>query len=75
MIDETGLTGRYDIKIDVSAYMESMGGGDSKGDGQLDVTSVLLNALQQQLGVKLESKKESVDVLVVDHVDKTPVAN
>jgi uncharacterized protein (TIGR03435 family) len=78
VIDETGLKGRYEIRIDVSAYMQNAGaGGDGHGggDGQIDVMSVLFNALQQQLGVKLESKKENVDILVIDHAEKTPTEN
>lgn len=78
VIDETGLKGRYEIRIDVSAYMQAAaggGGGGGGGDGQIDVMGVLFNALQQQLGVKLESKKENVDLLVIDHAEKTPTEN
>ena len=76
VIDETGLKGRYEIRIDVSAYMQSAaGGGDGRGEGQIDVMSVLFTALQQQLGVKLDSKKESVGILVIDHAEKAPTEN
>ena len=79
VIDETGLKGRYDIKINVAAYMQSVGGGGDgngkSGEGQIDVMSVLFTALQQQLGVKLDSKKESVGILVVDHAEKMPTEN
>ncbi|HVW10082.1 MAG TPA: TIGR03435 family protein [Bryobacteraceae bacterium] len=73
VIDETGLKGKYEIKIDVAAYMQST--GQTQGEGQIDVMAVLFNALQQQLGVKLESKKETVDILTVDHVEKQPTEN
>jgi uncharacterized protein (TIGR03435 family) len=73
VIDETGLTAKYEIKIDVAAYMQST--GQTAGDGQLDVMAVLFNALQQQLGVKLESKKELVKILTVDHAEKQPTEN
>ena len=76
VIDETGLTGRYEIKIDVSAYMQgATGGGEGRGEGQIDVMSVLFTALQQQLGVKLDSKKENVEILVIDHAEKAPTEN
>jgi uncharacterized protein (TIGR03435 family) len=72
VFDETGLKGRYEIRIDVTAYMQSEG----KGDGQqIDVMSMLFTALQQQLGVKLDSKKKSVDILVIDHAEKAPTEN
>ena len=76
VIDETGLKGRYEIKIDVSAYMQAAtGGGDKNSEGQIEVLSVLFTALQQQLGVKLDSKKANVDVLVVDHAEAAPTEN
>lgn len=76
VIDETGLTGKYEIRIDVAAYMQSQAGGDGKvGEQQIDVMSVLFNALQSQLGVKLESKKATVNLLVIDRAEKTPTEN
>jgi uncharacterized protein (TIGR03435 family) len=35
----------------------------------------LFRAIQEQLGLKLESTKTMVDVLVVDHIEKTPTEN
>ncbi len=77
VIDETGIAGRYEIKIDVSGYMQAAAGGEGKGggEGQIDVMSVLFTGLQEQLGVKLESKKATVDILVVDHLEKAPTEN
>jgi uncharacterized protein (TIGR03435 family) len=75
VIDETGLKGRYEIRIDVSAYMQAPAGGDGHSEGQIDVMSVLFSALQQQLGVKLDSKKENVNILVIDHAEKAPTEN
>lgn len=69
VIDATGLTGRYDIHIDATAYMAP------SGNGPMDVTALLFNALQQQLGVKLESRKDSPEILVIDSVSKTPTDN
>ena len=69
VIDATGLKGRYDIHIDATAY------ANSGGNGQMDVMALLFNALQQQLGVKLDSRKDSPEILVVDSVEKTPTEN
>jgi uncharacterized protein (TIGR03435 family) len=35
-----------------------------------DVVGILVTALQGEPGLKLEARKESVDVLVIDHVDR-----
>jgi len=72
VVDDTGLTGRYEIHMDLSAYLNRTGGA---GDGQLDLMSILFSGLQDLLGLKLEARKQSVDVLVIDHAEKTPTAN
>jgi len=71
-MDATGLKGRYDIHMDATAYMASPG---SEGGGHMDVMSFLFTALQQQLGLKLESRKDKPEILVVDSVEKTPAEN
>jgi uncharacterized protein (TIGR03435 family) len=68
VMDSTGLKGRYDIHIDATAYANSSG-------GQMDVMSLLFTALQQQLGVKLESRKGTPEILIVDSAEKTPTEN
>jgi uncharacterized protein (TIGR03435 family) len=35
----------------------------------------IVNAVQSQLGLKLEAKKGPVDLIVVDHIEKTPTEN
>jgi uncharacterized protein (TIGR03435 family) len=35
----------------------------------------LATAVSEQLGLRLESRKGPVDVLVIDHAEKVPVAN
>jgi len=71
VMDATGLKGHYDIHLDATAYMAAAG----NGGGQMDVMSLLLTALQQQLGVKLESRKDTPEILVVDSAEKTPTEN
>lgn len=35
----------------------------------------LFEALQQQLGLKLQPKKVTIQAVIVDHLDKVPTAN
>jgi uncharacterized protein (TIGR03435 family) len=70
LVDATGLTGRYDIRIDLS---DILAGGP--GTGQMEALSAMMLAFQEQLGLKVEARKDWVDVLIVDHAEKTPTAN
>jgi uncharacterized protein (TIGR03435 family) len=63
--DRTGLTGVYDMTL-LWAPGES-GSPD-------DLNSSLFTALEEQLGLKLELKKEPIESLVVDHIER-PSAN
>lgn len=71
VVDATGLPGRYEIHLDLTPYMLNAG----NGEGQLDVMSILFTGFQNLLGIKLESRKVSVDILVIDHAEKTPTEN
>ncbi len=70
VVDATGLQGRYEIRMDLTPYMRR-----EAGQGPIDTGSILFTGLQEVLGLKLESRKESVDVLVIDHVEKAPTEN
>lgn len=67
VVDRTGLNGRYDFKLDISAYMGHMQSGDLPG--------ILSEAMRQQLGLDLEHRKVPIEVRIVDHVERAPVEN
>lgn len=70
LVDQTGLTGAYVYKLQWTAQnLSASGAGASDASGP-----TLFTALQEQLGLRLESTKAPVDVLVVDHVEE-PTAN
>lgn len=50
-------------------------GGDAVPDANLTDAATLFAAIQAQLGLKLESKKAPTDLLVIDHLEKTPSEN
>jgi uncharacterized protein (TIGR03435 family) len=69
LADHTGLTGQYDIKLRVS-------NGGSAGDGEASEPAPdIFEALEKELGLKLQKTKAPVDVMVIEHIDKTPVEN
>ena len=53
------------------------GGGPGAPEAALpdDSAPSIFSAVQDQLGLKLESKKGPVDTLVIDHIEKTPTEN
>lgn len=48
---------------------------DGKEGAKTDIMSVLFAGFSDQLGLKLEPEKETVDLLIVDSVNKTPAEN
>jgi uncharacterized protein (TIGR03435 family) len=69
VVDATGLKGHYDIRIDLAAV------ADINQQDRMDATSAMIAALQEQMGLKIEARKDEVDVLVIDHAEKTPTEN
>jgi uncharacterized protein (TIGR03435 family) len=41
----------------------------------LEAPSIIANALQAQLGLKVQAKKMPLEVLLVDKMEKTPTDN
>jgi uncharacterized protein (TIGR03435 family) len=70
--DRTGLTGYFDVDLQWTAQ-EPLGTPDAARPvlpAALDPNGLsLFTALQDQLGLKLESTRGPVDVLVIDHVE------
>ncbi len=68
VVDKTGLTGKYDLELRFrpDAFDPAMSQNDNSS---ADVPS-LFTAIQEQLGLKLESAKGPVDCIVIDHVEK-----
>ena len=80
VIDATGLKGKYDFSLTFSSDNMAARGAPalSGGDGTLppaDVGPTVFEALNEQLGLKLEPRKIVVDLFVIDHAEKTPGEN
>lgn len=73
VIDRTGLSGTYDFSLE---WTQAVAGDMAVGPnapGEVRGPS-MAQALKQQLGLKLESTKGPVELLVIDHVEQ-PTAN
>ena len=70
VVDKTDLTGKYDFDLEWT-YDDTQFGGNlppitSQNSGKPD----LFAALQQQLGLRLESSKAAIDTIVIDGVQR-----
>jgi len=86
VVDMTGLKGYYAINLDISlqeimTMLKSTGmnmpmgaGGASSDASDSDSGQTVLESLQA-LGLKVESRKASVQRLIIDSVSKTPTEN
>jgi uncharacterized protein (TIGR03435 family) len=81
VLDKTGLKGNYDLDLkwtpDPSQGMMGggpMGPGGPGGPGMPPPPDpngpTIFTAIQEQLGLKLESQKGPVDIIVIDHIEK-----
>ncbi len=72
--DATGLKGKYDLAMH---WLMPAGPSDSAtpADPYVGAGATVFAALQSQLGLKLQSKKGMVEVLVVDHCERMPTEN
>lgn len=81
ILDATGLKGNYEVQLEWTP--ESIRNLPPRPDGQpvmfngepADARPSLATAIQEQLGLRLESRKSPIDVLVVDRAEKTPSEN
>lgn len=81
VLDRTGLSGRYDFTLHWTPepgegpVMPGGAGPGREGPGGAPPPPEasgpsIFTALQEQLGLKLESQKAPVDILVIEHVEK-----
>jgi uncharacterized protein (TIGR03435 family) len=74
VIDKTGITGFYDIKLQWTPELgqgQVAPGGSEPAPPPPDISGPsIFTAIQEQLGLRLESSKGPVEVLVIDSVQK-----
>jgi uncharacterized protein (TIGR03435 family) len=70
VLDQTGISGRYDLKFTFmpdDSLFEGRGPQPTVSDNP---APSFFTAIQEQLGLKLEAMKAPADVMVIDHVEK-----
>lgn len=79
VVDKTGLTGKYDFALkwtpdESQGMMGAPGAGPGPGGSAPQPADPsgpsIFTALQEQLGLKLDSQKAPTDVLVIEHVER-----
>ena len=79
ILDQTGLKGKYDFELQWTpdqgqgAMLPGPPGGGPGADSPPPPDASgpsIFTAIQEQLGLKLESTKGPVDILVIDHIEK-----
>jgi uncharacterized protein (TIGR03435 family) len=83
ILDATGLTGGYDFVLKFSPVSAlkvteaAPGAASSNGSDASDpvVALSLFDAINKQLGLKLEKQKRQVPTLVIDHIEEKPTEN
>jgi len=71
VIDKSGFTELFDVRLDflpdeTTPFLPP----PPPGAAPLDSSPPILTAIQQQLGLRLESAKGPVEVIIIDHVEK-----
>ena len=70
IVDRTGLAGRFDLDVEFAPTpVRSDGSDPSLGDRPASDAPSIYTAIQEQLGLKLESQKTAIDVTVIDRVE------
>ena len=74
VVDRTGLTDRYDFSLrytpDPSMRLTNIPNAVARPATDADAPPDLFTAFQQQLGLKLESTRGPVDIVVVDSIER-----
>jgi uncharacterized protein (TIGR03435 family) len=69
VIDKTGLPGKYDFKLKWAPEAGPGAASPAEDAAAPSAGPSLFTALQEQLGLRLESTKAPTDVIVIDHVE------
>jgi uncharacterized protein (TIGR03435 family) len=69
VVDKTGVEGKFDVRLEFAPDSNRGTRGDVAPPGASDKADIF-TAVKEQLGLKLEATKGSVEMLVVDRVEQ-----
>jgi uncharacterized protein (TIGR03435 family) len=72
VVDQTGLTGNYDIQLD---FAPMDGSEAALLNGVKPELPSIFTAVEEQLGLKLVKQDVPLEMFVIDHVDREPTDN
>lgn len=77
VIDRTGLAGTFNFTIDLTGYvpLDANGKPSPESIPEMDRDGIIIMAVQQQLGLKLEPGKSPVEMILIEKADKIPTDN
>jgi uncharacterized protein (TIGR03435 family) len=75
VIDLTGLAGFYDIHLEWAPDYAAPASATLSSTGDAAPLPDIYQAVEEQLGLHLESKKTPIEIIVVDRAGRVPVAN
>jgi uncharacterized protein (TIGR03435 family) len=75
VVDQTGLTGRYNYHLDIRSYVTDEIKRNADKGVPIEGPGIMAAAIQEQLGLKVDSGKVPLEVIVVDSIEKTPTEN
>src|SRR5580692_2867265 len=70
VIDRTGLSGKFDFTLEWAPVSNNPAPSDSPAAPSDPVGPTSVQALRDQLGLRVESKKAAVPILVIDRVER-----
>ncbi len=73
IVDQTGLPGAFDFSLDWTPAVRTAAGVAAAPDSSTGPS--LFDAVETQLGLRLENKKLPLPVIIIDRVERVPVVN
>jgi uncharacterized protein (TIGR03435 family) len=75
VVDRTDIKGAYDFRFSWTIPSPGPNSPRSTPDEEVEGRSAVFDALDQQLGLRVQEQRQPVPVIVLDHIDRVPSEN